>query len=125
MSYSIFDVVKDGPLTAPRWVHHLVKVAVHTAATMILASISNYLLMSALLGGPGLCGLIALREHFWPTDRQPLTRWQHEADWGTDCALATVPLVIALAVMRHVPAAIGLGGIVAVVYFLCHPDARP
>jgi hypothetical protein len=40
-----------------------------------------------------------VREHFWPTDTQPLTLAQHVTDWATDLALSCGRLVLVLAIL--------------------------
>ncbi len=125
MAYSLFDVVKDGPLTTTRLGHHLVKIATHGAATAFTHLLGLAWLPAALVGGPALFVLIVLHERIWPSDPQPLTAWQHWADWLNDGALAGVPVAAVLAFTGHALAGgLSLAAIV-VLWAACHRDARP
>lgn len=129
--YSLTAVVRDGPLVAPRWVHHLVKIATAGLAAWVLHMVWSLIwhqssaLWATVLGGPVLWLVLAVHEHYRPSDPTPYTAWLHICDWLNDCALSTVPVVGAL-VLRHNNAAASVlfGGIV-VAYLGCHRNARP
>jgi hypothetical protein len=132
MTYSLKEVVTDGRLTAPRYVQHLAKIGVHLAASLIvvggfarLPSHALHLLLAATLGGPLLWLLIAGHENIWPSDLQPLTQWQHIADWFTDFSLSCVPVIGALLLTGHLVGALLLGALSLGAYVYCHRDARP
>jgi hypothetical protein len=123
--YSLRDVVTDGPLTAPRWLQHLVKVCVqHTTPAYILAAIFGHPIAIAIAVGPVAWLVFALRELVIPSDPQPLTFVQHLTDWLTDLSLATVPVVLALIPVGWPPAG-ALFGLIFTLYVLCHAGARP
>lgn len=130
-SYSLLDVVRDGPLVAPRWVHHLVKIATAVLAAWVLNTGWSLIwhqssaLWATIWGGPVFWAALAVREHYFPTDPTHYTMWLHICDWVNDCALATVPVAAAL-LMRHdtMVASVLSGGIV-VAYLGCHRNARP
>jgi hypothetical protein len=131
--YSLLQVRKDGILTAPRWVHHLVKIATHALVAFVLyegtrfvlTSGDGHALLAAILGGPVLHLLFVAHEHFWPTDPQPLTAWQHWADWINDSALSDVPLAVVLFHQHYQGAAILLAAGIVTAWLACHQDARP
>lgn len=127
MTYSLEQEVPDGPITAPRWLHHLVvKVcAQHAAPTLALTALTHRPVLSALIGGPGVWALITLKEFIKPSDPEPLTLWQHVADWLNDSALSLVPLVVQLIDTRQLLLAGLLAAYVAGAYVTCHRDARP
>jgi hypothetical protein len=64
MSYSLYERVEDHIVTAPRWFHHLgVKHATqHVLVTFWLTAFTGRLLLSALIGGPGVYAYIVLRK---------------------------------------------------------------
>jgi hypothetical protein len=123
--YSLRDVVNDGPVRAPRWIHHLIKLATHTSLTFALWCFAGAPLYSAIVAGPVLWLLFVVHERIWPTDRQPLTAWQHIADWMTDGAIATAPVAGAVIATGD-----WFGGLLLLAGCLCawmagHGDARP
>jgi hypothetical protein len=129
--YSLCEIKRDGPVRAPRWVHHLIKIATHALvaaglyAVLRLTTGHGHPIVSAVIGGPLLHLIFVAHEHFWPTDVQPLTAWQHWADWINDHALSDVPLAVILLV--HGSTLIGgllAGGIVGA-WLACHRNARP
>lgn len=125
--YSLREVVKDGPITAPRWLHHLaVKLgAQHTAPAFLLWALTGRPMLAALVAGPGLYLVLFLRERIHPSDPQPLTLWQHVADTLTDGSIATMPVVGAcFALHNWIGGALLLGACVAS-WFAGHADARP
>jgi hypothetical protein len=125
MSYSLRDVVTDGRLTAPRWFHHAFKLGLqHPAPAAALCLLGVRPIVAAYLAGPIAWFIFALREHFWPTDRQPLTMVQHVTDWATDASLSCLPLVIVLSVADRELAAL-VGVTVLATYVVCHRGARP
>lgn len=124
-AYSLTQVVRDGPLTAPRWVHHLVKVATHAVATACAHLLGAPWIVAAGLGGPGLFLLIVLHERIWPSDPQPLTAWQHVADWLNDGALACIPLAIVFALNDFCIAGTALGAVCFLLWLVCHSNSRP
>jgi hypothetical protein len=125
--YSLEQEVTDGPITAPRWLHHLVVklCAQHSAPTFALWALTGRPLLAALIGGPSVWMLITIRERIWPTDPEPLTTWQHVADWMTDLSIATVPVAIAfVALGAWLAAALILAACIAG-YLAGHRNARP
>jgi hypothetical protein len=105
-------------------VQHAVRIALHSAASLVLWLVLRNAILACALGGP--CGWLAfaVKEAIRPSDPEPLTMWQHIADWLNDCALSCVPLVIAIG-CRDAFAGVLLGGACVSAYIGCHKDARP
>lgn len=78
--YSWYQVVTDGPITAPRWVHHIVVKlsAQHAAPAFLLWILTGSPLLSSAIGGPGVYAFIVGRKLYhhatpnWPD-------WIHDA----------------------------------------------
>lgn len=123
--YSLRAVVTDGALTAPRWLQHVVKLMTHASLAFGLWCVSGAAFRSSAIAGPVLFLALVAYEAIWPTDRQPLTFWQHVADWITDGSLATAPLAGAVFAMGdRVDGVIMLAGCLAA-YLAGHRNARP
>jgi hypothetical protein len=124
-TYSLRDVVNDGPVRAPRYVHHLIKLATHTALAFAAWCLSGDPLFAAIVAGPVLWSIFVAHEWLWPSDLQPLTHWQHIADWMTDLSLASLPMTGAF-LARHEWAAAGfVAGVCVAGWKAGHKDARP
>jgi len=67
-----------------------------------------------------------VRETWWPTDRQPLRRWQHVADYLTDTALgAFFGLTPCLLIAYEYFGALVCAAVSITTWRVCRRDARP
>jgi hypothetical protein len=126
MAYSITEVVADGPITAPRWLHHVIKILTHIGAAFGLWVLFPHdAIWDAVIGGPVLWLDFAVNERLWPSDPEPLTAWQHIADWLNDSALSLVPLAGVVLAQRQLGAGVLLLGYIVITWLITHKDARP
>jgi hypothetical protein len=133
MSYDPNQVTTDGPYTCARKWHHAFNVilggccygSVLGALLAVGADSTEASLIAALLAGPGTLLVSRVVEWVWPTDRQPLTLWQHAADAIVDgiCYSAVGFLYELAAVDMY--RAVAVAVLFPVAYLRLRPWARP
>jgi hypothetical protein len=117
--------VQDGPLRAPRWLHHVVKLMTHMSLAFVLLAAGLPMIIAAGVAGPGVYFLIVVKELVRPSDPARYSVWEHVADSMTDASLATLTLVAAV-FSRHdwIGGSLLLGACIAS-YLAGRKDARP
>lgn len=122
---SLRALATDGVLTAPRWLHHVIKLMTSLSVFVGLLVGGLRVLLAAYAASLGLFALVWLRERIWPTDPAPHSLWDHVADALTDGACACVTLAAGYALVGKWIAALILLGACVAAYMAGHEHARP
>ncbi len=125
MSYSLRDVVQDGSITAPRYIHHLIKIGTSCFAYVVLLLVGMSVSWAAIFGGPALWLATRLKEMRWPTDPNPHTVSEHIGDALTDLTLTYPVLAVGLVAEGERGWAYTLLLLGLLAYLSAHRDARP
>jgi hypothetical protein len=125
LPYSAFDIVQDGALRAPRWLHHVVKLMTHMSIAFVLLAAGLPMIIAAGVAGPGVYFLIVVKELVRPSDPARYSVWEHVADSMTDGSIATLTLVAAMySTGDRIGASLVFGACVGS-YMAGRKDARP
>lgn len=112
--YSLTTVVKDGPITAPRWVHHfVVKVGLGALIISPLVWLGLPLAFAALIA-------VALT-----LTAKAIQGYRYSVDWVCDSSLTLGPVPFVLAWQGHHLIALLALGLLAITYARTYPWARP
>lgn len=122
------NMVTDGPITTTRWMHHVIKaMTAVTIYAIVRDGFGASPWTAAMIASPFLMALLTAKEWIAPSD--PLHRsyslWLHVADFLTDFSCTMPAVILASNATRHWSYAGVLTGLSALVYLLCHEDARP
>lgn len=128
MTYSAREVVKDGPFTAARAWHHVLKALV---ALALYAGLRDGLelrpWLAGLLASPVFLLLVTVKEWSWPSDpnEHAYSRWLRLSDFATDLACTSPALALGLRAAGQFPLAVVILGLGGILYLTFRHNARP
>lgn len=124
--YSLTAIVKDGPLTAPRWLHHVIKLCVQHLAPLVLLLVCGVRPTPAgVIAGPAIYGAILAKEQLRPSDPTRYTFRQHLTDWLTDGATSCVALAAGFLLDGARVGGLATLGACVLSWVVCHRGSRP
>jgi hypothetical protein len=123
--YSLRQIKTDGVLTAPRWMHHLIKIMTSLSAFVGLLVVGLSVIVASLAASLGLFALVWVHERVRPSDVAPRSTWDHVADALTDGACACVTLAAGFALVDAWTTGLLIFVACAAAYGVGHEHARP
>lgn len=128
MSYDPFERVADGPFTAPRQWHHVLKALI---ALSIYAVARDGLhcppWAAAMIASPLFMVLLTVKEWNWPSDpdEHSYPARLRVGDFLTDFSCTSLTMSLAFAAYSLWLVGIAILPFFAAIYFGCRHDARP